>query len=83
MEEDLKEIESEQIEMLLNLVVVIGEVQFVVYNGLDFFKINLSKDNYKRLTISLGLWVAFKGVGESNMLLNLASIEHDPTESNN
>ena len=67
--------------MFLNLIVVIGEVQFVIYNGLDFFKINLSKDNYKRLTGSLG--IAFKGVGESNMLLNLASIEHDPTESNN
>ena len=69
--------------MILNLVVVIGEVQFVIYDGEDFFEVNLSIKNYKRLTISPGLWVAFKGIGETNMLLNLANTEHDPKESSN
>jgi len=30
-------------EMTLNLVVVIGEVEFVVYDGDDFFNVKLSK----------------------------------------
>ena len=30
-----------------------------------------------------GLWLAFRGLDSENMLLNLASIEHDPNESEN
>jgi dTDP-4-dehydrorhamnose 3,5-epimerase len=70
-------------EMTLNLVVVTGEVEFIVYNGTDFFGAKLSKDNYQRLTVQPGLWVAFRGVSNENILLNLASIEHDPSESEN
>ena len=71
--------------MLLNLVVPLGEIQFVIYNDItkEYFTVNLSQKNYKRLTISPGLWVAFKGLGELNMLLNIASIEHDPLEASN
>ena len=68
-------------KMILNLVVVTGEVEFVVYNGDDFFSVKLSKDNYQRLTVRPSLWVAFKGLSDENILLNLASIEHDPSES--
>ncbi len=70
-------------KMFLNLVVIVGEVEFVVYNELEFFKITLSNNNYKRLTVAPGLWVAFKGVSKNNMLLNLASIEHDRSEAIN
>ena len=70
-------------EMTLNLVVVTGEVELVVYDGTDFFRAKLSKDNYQRLTIEPGLWVAFRGLSDENMLLNIASIEHDPSESEN
>lgn len=68
--------------MTLNLVVAIGEVQFVIFNELDktFSSHNLSISNYKRLTVSPGLWIAFKGIESKNILLNLASIEHDPDE---
>lgn len=68
--------------MTLNLVVPIGEVQFVIFNELNgaFYTHNLSKSNYKRLTVSPGLWMAFKGIQSNNMLLNIASIEHDPDE---
>ena len=69
--------------MTLNLVVVTGEVEFIVHNGTDFFGAKLSKDNYQRLTVQPGLWVAFRGVSNENILLNLASIEHDPSESEN
>ena len=69
--------------MVLNLVVPIGSVEFVIYNeGIKTFKsVVLSKDNYCRLTIQEGLWLSFRGIDEYNMLLNLANIEHDPTEA--
>ena len=70
-------------EMTLNLIVVIGEIRFVIYDGRTFFSATLSINNYQRLSVSPGLWVAFKGLSASNTLLNLASIEHTPSESNN
>ena len=70
-------------KMTLNLVVVTGEVEFVVHNGIDFFNVKLSKGNYQRLTVEPGLWVAFRGLSNENIVLNLASIEHDSDESEN
>ena len=70
-------------EMVLNLVVVKGEVEFVVYDGNSFYSVKLSKNNYQRLTIDSGLWLAFRGLSKENMLLNLASIEHNVDESEN
>jgi len=71
--------------MTLNLVVPIGTIEFVIYNEItkEFFNIELSQDNYQRITVKPDLWVAFRGIGEYNMLLNLASIEHDPSEAAN
>jgi len=68
-------------EMTLNLVVVKGEVEFVVYNESDFFTVKLSRNNYQRLTVKSNLWLAFRGLSDENMLLNLASIEHNPNEN--
>ena len=68
-------------KMILNLVVVTGEVEFVICDSINFFSIKLSKNNYQRLTVKPNLWVAFKGLSDENMLLNLASIEHDQNES--
>ena len=72
-------------EMTLNLVVPSGEIEFVVCNEntKEFFSIKLSKDNYQRLMVKPGLWVAFRGIGDNNILLNLASMEHDPAEAIN
>lgn len=76
-------------EMVLNLVVPVGAIRFVVYddrpasatNG-KFFDITLSSENYSRLTVAPGLWMAFQGAGpDLNLLLNLASIEHNPQEA--
>ncbi|RUM69071.1 MAG: dTDP-4-dehydrorhamnose 3,5-epimerase [Sulfurospirillum sp.] len=71
--------------MTLNLVVPVGAIKFVVYDEADksFFTQTLSPENYQRLTVKPGAWVAFKGVGEYNMLLNLANLEHDPDEAVN
>ncbi|MDC0049927.1 WxcM-like domain-containing protein [Verrucomicrobia bacterium] len=72
-------------EMILNLVVITGEINFVIHNisTKDFFSVTLSRENYNRLTIMPGLWIAFKGIKKENILLNIASIEHDPTDSVN
>lgn len=75
--------------MILNLVVPIGVIKFVAYDGREnsntyqkFFEITISKDNYCRLTVPPGVWLSFQGIGQKfNLLLNLASIEHDPDES--
>jgi len=76
-------------KMILNLVVPVGAVKFVVYDDREnsesygkFHEEILSVDNYCRLTVPPGVWVAFKGLGVgSNLLLNIASIEHDPLEA--
>jgi dTDP-4-dehydrorhamnose 3,5-epimerase len=68
-------------EMTLNLVVATGEVEFIVHDNNSFYSVRLSKNNYQRLTVGPGLWLAFKGLSVENMLLNLASIEHNPSES--
>jgi dTDP-4-dehydrorhamnose 3,5-epimerase len=70
-------------EMTLNLIVVVGEVQFVVHDHKGFFNVILSKNNYQRLTIAPGLWVAFKGLSKENIILNISNIEHNPKESTN
>jgi dTDP-4-dehydrorhamnose 3,5-epimerase len=70
-------------KMTLNIIVVQGEIEFVVYDNKSFFNVNLSKNNFQRLTVGPGLWLAFRGLSSDNMLLNLASIEHDPKESEN
>jgi len=70
-------------KMILNLVVPFGEIEFVIYDEKrgESFNVKLSQKNYQRLTVKPNLWMAFRGVGEYNMLLNLASIEHDPNEA--
>jgi len=72
-------------EMTLNLLVPFGEIKFVIYNQKtkDFLTVNLSTNNYQRLTIGPGCWLAFQGMSEFNILLNLANIEHDSNEAFN
>jgi len=72
-------------EMIMNLVVPLGIVQLVIYDEYkeEFFSVELSQDNYQRLTVLPNLWMAFRGIGDYNMLLNIASIEHNPDESIN
>ena len=76
---------KKHLKMTLNLVVIVGKIEFVVYdeNNKDFFSVTMSQDNYQRLTIKPNLWLAFRGRLENNTLLNLASIEHDSDESLN
>ena len=68
--------------MTLNLIVPFGEVKFVIFDEKvnRFLTFTLSQKNYQRLTIPPNLWLAFKGLDEVNMVLNIASIEHDASE---
>ena len=71
-------------EMILNIVVPIGAIHFVLFDGRvasktyrNYQEVILSKDNYCRLTIPNMIWVGFKGVGDDeSLLLNIASIVH-------
>jgi len=69
-------------KMTINIIVPIGTIKFVIFNEFkkEFYTVTLSQRNYQRLTIDPGLYLAFKGIGESNMLLNLANLEHNPDE---
>lgn len=79
---------KKHLKMTLNFVVPVGKIRVVIFDDRpqsstkgNFFDITLSHDNYQRITIPAGLWVAFSGVGESlNLLLNVANLEHDPME---
>ena len=77
-------------QMTLNLIVPAGEILFVLYDAREksrtqgmLQEIILSVNNYHRLTVPPGIWMAFKGLQSDNMLLNIASIPHDPEEADN
>ncbi len=73
-------------QMTLNIVVPVGSVRFALVRdpGSErcvFWEVELSLANYARLTVPPNIWMAFQGREESNLLLNIADIEHDPTEA--
>jgi dTDP-4-dehydrorhamnose 3,5-epimerase len=76
-------------EMTLNLIVPNGKIRIIVFDERDdsvtlgkFHEIILSVDSYYRVTVPPRLWVAFQGISDgTNMLLNIANIEHDPDEA--
>jgi dTDP-4-dehydrorhamnose 3,5-epimerase len=75
--------------MTLNLAVPVGKIRFLLHDDrLDspsfgtMEEVTLSIENYQRLTVPPGIWVAFEGLEEGlNMLLNIADLPHEPSES--
>lgn len=75
-------------QMTLNLVVPVGKIQFFAYDNREdsasigtSASIILGIENYQRLTIPPGIWMAFRGLSKNlNMLLNIADIEHNKNE---
>ena len=65
-------------EMILNIVVPVGSIQFVLFDGrpgsksyMQLQELQLSPANYQRLTVPPGIWMAFKGQSRGlNMLLD-------------
>lgn len=71
-------------QMILNLIVPVGYVRFHVHCEYtkETKRYDIGSDSYSRLTVQPGVWVAFEGLSkESSLILNIASIEHDPNES--
>ena len=72
--------------MRLNLIVPVGNIEFFIHSEKENRTVSLciGDNNYGRLTIDPGYWMAFSGISDGiNMLANLASIEHKPNEAIN
>ncbi len=79
---------KKHLRMTLNLVVPVGKIRFVLFDervgstscGCRMV-VELGPDNYQRLSVPPGIWMAFEGLDSGlNLLLNLANLEHDPDE---
>jgi dTDP-4-dehydrorhamnose 3,5-epimerase len=78
-------------KMILNLIVPVGTIKFVLFDDRPdsptkgiFWEKTISAKDYYRLTVQPLIWMAFQGVeNELNLLLNIASIEHEPEEAEN
>jgi dTDP-4-dehydrorhamnose 3,5-epimerase len=72
------------LRMTMNLLVPVGCVRFVFWDGLSatMREENIGPESrYVRLTIPAGIWFGFQGRSSSpSLVLNLASIIHDPLE---
>jgi dTDP-4-dehydrorhamnose 3,5-epimerase len=74
--------------MHMNLMVVQGKVAFHVHDDrsgvTETFVLSTDAGSYGRLHVPPGLWMAFGGRSNApSLVLNLASIEHDPDEAVN
>ena len=72
-------------QMVMNLIVPIGTVKFHIWDHVNGkgCTASIGDENYARLTIPKGNWVAFSGCSNYNLVLNIASIEHNPSEALN
>jgi dTDP-4-dehydrorhamnose 3,5-epimerase len=78
---------KKHLEMTLNLIVPVGKIRFVAFDDRKesltcgaFNEFVLSVENYVRLTVPPHIWLAFEGLNEYNLLLNIADLEHNPNE---
>jgi dTDP-4-dehydrorhamnose 3,5-epimerase len=72
----------------MNLVVIQGQVRFVLYDDRtgsqtrgEFADVKIGPSFYARLTVPPGIWMCFRGEGPGNSLvLDIIEDEHDPAE---
>jgi dTDP-4-dehydrorhamnose 3,5-epimerase len=70
-------------KMTMNLIVPVGQVRFVFYfEEKDEFRVEeIGVDRFARITVKPGIWFGFQGLrNPSSLVLNVASIPHDPME---
>ena len=70
--------------MTMNLVVPVGRVRFIfcTVDRTRFREEVIGDVRYARLTVPPGIWFGFQGLAApQSLLMNLASIPHDPAES--
>lgn len=73
-------------EMTMNIIVPLGMVRFHIHDAASGKTAthDVGDLNYCRLTIPPGYWVAFQGLTDhTNLILNVANLEHDPAEAVN
>ena len=75
-------------KMTMNLLVPVGKIKIVLIDDRDYatspkiIEHELSSNPYQRLYVPPMIWMGFQGISMSDsMLLNVASIEHDPQET--
>lgn len=73
--------------MTMNFLVPIGSVRFILFEDTeqvstnDYMSVELSRENYSRLTIPPMVWVGFTGISDqTSLIINIADIPHDPEE---
>ena len=73
-------------QMTMNVVVPVGQVRFVFRcinaDGVDEFRVeDIGTNRYARITVPPGIWFGFQGLNaHQSLVLNIASIPHDPNE---
>lgn len=75
----------------INLVVPVGSILVAIHDDRTesetFGKTSVLRlgypENYSRLTVEPGLWVAFMGEEDVNLVLNITEREHHPDEADN
>ena len=70
------------IRMTLNLVVPVGNIQFVFMDDEGNFLVEtIGEERYVRLTVPPGIWFGFRGLNSPySLLMNCANISHEPDE---
>lgn len=71
------------LKMTMNLVVPVGEVQFIFYDLENKLLDNLiiGENNYCRVTVPPNVWCGFKGLSSKiSYILNISDTSHDPLE---
>ena len=73
---------KKHLRMTLNLIVPLGEVEFVFKDDLGCYRSEvLGEHSYARLTVPPGIWFGFKGnYAPFSLVANVADIIHDPLE---
>ena len=69
--------------MTMNLIVPIGNVQFIFYDEKKNFLRSaiIGEDNYSRITVPPKIWFGFKGLSSrTSYILNISNLSHDPSE---
>ena len=76
--------------MTLNIIVPVGKIRFVIFDDREgsetygkFQEVTLSpEDNYQRLTLAPGVWMAFQVMDSKRaMRMDIIPEPHDPTEA--
>ena len=72
---------KKHLKMTLNLVVIKGDVKFTIKKNSKTYQYVIGDSNYCRLVVAPKCWVCFEGVGEENIIINCADLEHVPSET--